>query len=405
MTTLCVDSVSTVIGVGIDTARYVHRATFLRADKQPAAPPLDVSESRQGYEQLASELRRLHAREPGTRFHIRLDAAGQFAVNLEQFLRGLSLPIELSVGEPARNAAYRKAHFPKRKADATDSFANARYAVVERPSATLATPPEHLALREVASQLKSQVTQTTRLICQLHGLLARVFPELAVLVRDLSACWVLDLLARYPTPARIARARLSSLESIPYIKAKTAAAIQQAAQTSVGGLHGAAAEILVQEAVRELVFSRQIEKRLKKLLRETFDALPDGPHKLLTTIPGIGVGTAAVIVAKVISIDRFATPAQLVSYFGVFPEEYTSGCDRSGRPTPPGAQRMSRQGNDLVRRYLWLAAPDRHDAQSGDPGALCSPKSKGQARRRGAGPLHAKVAPFGFRSVENRSTI
>ena len=32
---------SAIIGVGIDTARYGHRVTFLRGDKQPAAPPLD----------------------------------------------------------------------------------------------------------------------------------------------------------------------------------------------------------------------------------------------------------------------------------------------------------------------------------------------------------------------------
>jgi hypothetical protein len=40
----------------------------------------------------------------------------------------------------------------------------------------------------------------------------------------------------------------------------------------------------------------------------------------------------------------------------VFPEPNTSGFDRRGNPVPPGTMRMSRQGNDLVRRYLWMAA-------------------------------------------------
>jgi hypothetical protein len=87
-----------------------------------------------------------------------------------------------------------------------------------------------------------------------------------------------------------------------------------------------------------------------------FRSLPDGPHRLLTTIAGIGDATAAAIVAKVVSISRFATPDQLVSYFGVFPEPNTSGFDRRGNPVPPGTMHMSRQGNDLVRRYLWMAA-------------------------------------------------
>jgi hypothetical protein len=36
------------IGVGIDTARYGHRVSFLRPDRQPAAKPLTVLESRAG---------------------------------------------------------------------------------------------------------------------------------------------------------------------------------------------------------------------------------------------------------------------------------------------------------------------------------------------------------------------
>jgi hypothetical protein len=64
------------IGVGIDTARYGHRATFLKCDRQPAAPPLDVLESANGYERLRRVLEHLVEREPQTRFRVRIDAAG-----------------------------------------------------------------------------------------------------------------------------------------------------------------------------------------------------------------------------------------------------------------------------------------------------------------------------------------
>jgi hypothetical protein len=63
-----------------------------------------------------------------------------------------------------------------------------------------------------------------------------------------------------------------------------------------------------------------------------------------------------VLVAKMISLDRFATPENLVGYFGVFPEPNTSGVDKEGNPLPPGTMRMSTKGADLVRRYLWNAA-------------------------------------------------
>jgi hypothetical protein len=76
----------------------------------------------------------------------------------------------------------------------------------------------------------------------------------------------------------------------------------------------------------------------------------------VVTIPGIGVATAAVLIAQAIDINRFTTPARFVGYFGVFPEENTSGVDKFGNPLPPGTLHMSRKGNDLVRSYLWNAA-------------------------------------------------
>jgi hypothetical protein len=99
------------IGVGIDTARYGHRASFLRPDRQPAAKAITVTENRQGYQALQDRLEQLHAQHPQAHFHVRIDAAGQYAANLEQFLRSLPLPITLSIGEPKRNKDYQKAHF------------------------------------------------------------------------------------------------------------------------------------------------------------------------------------------------------------------------------------------------------------------------------------------------------
>ena len=45
------------IGVGIDTARYGHRVSFLRPDPQPAAKPLTVMENRAGYQSLKERAR------------------------------------------------------------------------------------------------------------------------------------------------------------------------------------------------------------------------------------------------------------------------------------------------------------------------------------------------------------
>ena len=167
---------------------------------------------------------------------------------------------------------------------------------------------------------------------------------------------MLHLLDRYPTAERIAQAHLSSLEQIPYLPTDQAEPLHQAAKQSVGSLHGAVAETLVRELVTQVRHCLQHEDKLRHLLADAFAELPPSGHQQLVTIPGIGVATAAVLVAKIIDIDRFQTPEHLVGYFGIFPEEDRSGVDKHGQPLPPGTLRMSHKGNDLVRGYLWNAA-------------------------------------------------
>ena len=224
------------IGVGIDTARYGHRVSFLRPDRQPAAKPITVMETQAGYQSLREQLERLQGQHPQANFHVRIDAAGQYAVNLERFLRGLALPLTISIGEPKRNKDYQKAHFPKRTTDDTESQAMARFAVTQ--------------------------------VCH----------------------------------------------------------------------------------------CQQAEQKMRDLLATAFADLPASGHRQRITIPGIGAATAAVLAAKIIDIDRFETADHLVGYFGIFPQESSSGVDKDGKPLPPGTMCMSPKGNDLVRSYLWNAA-------------------------------------------------
>jgi transposase len=353
------------LGVGIDTARYGHHATFLQEDRQPAIKPLEFLESRLGYQQLQDAFSKLAKKHENVHFHIRVDAAGQYATNLLEFLQRLTWPKTISVGEPARNKRYRQVHFPKRKADATESHACARFAVVERPDATPPTPPEMLALREVASRLEFQVKGTTRQINRLHNVLTRVFPEMATLQNDLATGWVLKLLEKYPTAERIAKARLTSLTAIPYVNETKAIEIREAAAQSVAAERGEIVEELVRQSVRDLQQSLKAESALEKLLLKAFRALPDERIKQIETIKGIGTRTAAVLVAKIVCIERFPSASHLVSYFGIFPEENSSGVDKYGKPVPEGTKHMSRKGNDLVRKHLWMAAfvAIRHNPQ------------------------------------------
>jgi hypothetical protein len=112
----------------------------------------------------------------------------------------------------------------------------------------------------------------------------------------------------------------------------------------------------VRQYVEQVRRSLAEEKKLQKLLLQAFEALPSSGHVQLESISGIGQVTAAVLTSKIVAIERFETAENLVGYFGIFPEERSSGVDRLGNPLPAGKMRMSRKGDDLVRRYLWNAA-------------------------------------------------
>ena len=178
------------VGVGIDTSRYGHYACFLGDAQQPAAAELAFAESAAGYAQLRQRLEQIVQRHGAVQFLIRLDAAGQYADNLLHFLYGLAAPdaettrlaVSISCGDPQRNKNYRAALYGSKKSDPIEARACARYALSERPMSVKPMSAELRTLRQVAGRLQAVVRQRTRLINQLHHLLALSFPELALLV-------------------------------------------------------------------------------------------------------------------------------------------------------------------------------------------------------------------------------
>lgn len=353
------------IGVGIDTSRYGHYACFLRADLAPAAAELAFAESAAGYRQLRQRLEQIAQRHGPVHFVVRLDAAGQYADNLLHFVHGLAgslasaadariQGLSLSCGDPQRNKNYRAALFGNNKSDPLEARAAARYALSERPAAVMPLSAELRTLRQVAGRLHAVVRQRTRLINQFHHLLALTFPELALLQKDIAVGWVLELVHRYPTAALLAQASAADLENVPYLPHAQIDGLLEHARTSIASLADDAIVELVREQVRQLRDVSARQKRLEKLLVSVYEGLPQRNH--LDTIPGFGAVTAAVLTAFTVDIDRFDTPSKLVAYFGTLPIEVASGVDRDGNPRGPKRYVMSRRGNDLVRRYLWMAA-------------------------------------------------
>ncbi len=187
----------------------------------------------------------------------------------------------------------------------------ARFALVERPAASPEPQRPMTLLREVAGRLQGQVKQTTRATNQLHNLLARTFPELATLADDITAGWVLRP-ARDATPPPSASPRPTSprWRRSPIWTATRPGPFSRPPASRWPRSAGRWPRRWSATSSSRSFAASGRSGISQRLLAEAWDDLPASPHVRVLTIPGIGKATAAVLVAKIVDIDRFATPEQ-----------------------------------------------------------------------------------------------
>jgi len=73
-------------------------------------------------------------------------------------------------------------------------------------------------------------------------------------------------------------------------------------------------------------------------------------HELLVSIPGLGVQSAAVLLAEIPDFSAFSHNKQITAFVGLNPQEHSSGSSVRGRT------RISKVGNARVRAILYMCA-------------------------------------------------
>src|SRR5699024_8357209 len=171
--------------------------------------------------------------------------------------------------------------------------------------------------------------QLTQVRNRLRGLLTQIHPALeSVLGPRLAHPAVVDLLGRYTTPAGLkgagrvhVRARLKKLA--PRMAARLTGEIFRALAeqtTIVTGTH--AAEHIIGRLAAQLQQLTQQRSDVEAEILLVVDAHP--LTEVLTSMPGVGVRTAARILTEVVGKD-FRSAAHLASYAGIAPVTRQSG--------------------------------------------------------------------------------
>lgn len=197
------------------------------------------------------------------------------------------------------------------------------------------------------------VTQITQVHNRLRGLLTQIHPALErVLGPHLDHPAVLDLLEHYPTPgalAALSRQRLATRlrKRAPRMAERLAGDIDQALSEQRVVIPGTAAiGMVVPRLVEQLQTLRTQREDLAREVEARVLAHPLCP--VLTSLPGVGVRTAARLLTEVVSRD-FQSAAHLAAYAGLAPVTRRSGSSIRG-------EHPSRRGNKVLKRALFLSA-------------------------------------------------
>jgi transposase len=99
----------------------------------------------------------------------------------------------------------------------------------------------------------------------------------------------------------------------------------------------------------------EIERQIEELEEEIetcieADATMKERYRLLDTIPGVGLQTAAIVISELGSPERFESARQAAAYAGLVPSHRESGTSVRGAP------RMSKVGNGRLRRAMYFPA-------------------------------------------------
>ncbi|MPT67456.1 transposase, partial [Burkholderia pseudomallei] len=198
--------------------------------------------------------------------------------------------------------------------------------------------------------LAAQITQTSN---RIRGLLTQIHPALErVLGPRLDHPAVLDLLERYPSPATLAAASEKTLANrltklAPRMGKNLAAEIVQALNEQAVIVPGTqAATIVMPRLAQQLAALRKQRDEVASEVERLVLAHPLWP--VLTSMPGVGVRTAARLLTEV-AHKAFASAAHLAAYAGLAPVTRRSGSSIRG-------EHPSRRGNKVLKRALFLSA-------------------------------------------------
>ncbi len=312
-----------MIYVGIDVAKDKHEGCICNREGEVLKEAFTVGNNLEGFEYLYQAIITCTGND---KTKVGLEATGHYSYNLLGFLLDNGLPTY--VINPLHTNLYRKSlSLRKTKTDKVDARTIASMLMSDVSLKPYSNTAYHNSeLKSLTRYRFDKVKERAKLKSSISRLVNILFPELEKLVPTLHMASVYALLSEFPSAECIANAHLTRLTNLLYSASKghynrdTAIKFRNAARNSIGThMTAKALELkhtisLIKELTSEI---NDIEKEIESIM--------DKINSPITTIPGIGLNMAAVIIAEIGDFNTFNNPDKVLAFAGLSPSTYQSG--------------------------------------------------------------------------------
>ena len=337
-----------MISVGIDVSKDKHDCFIVNSEGEVLADVFTIHNTMDGFNFLLQRIRECTM--PQDKIKVGLEATGHYSYNLLGFLLDNGLPTY--VLNPLRTNLYRKSlSLRKTKTDRVDARTIATMLLSDaglKPYTDTAYHNEEL--KSLTRYRFDKVKERTKLKSSISRLVCILFPELEKLVPTLHMASIYALLEEFPDAKQIAAAHLTRLKALletaskGHYKRDMALRIRDAARNSIGAFMPAKS-LELQHTIRLI---RELDAEIAEI-EERIQSIMNDLHSPITTIPGMGVRMAAMILAEVGDFTRFVSPDKLLAYAGMSPSTYQSGQLKNCYP------HMEKRGSRYLRYALYTA--------------------------------------------------
>ena len=333
--------------IGIDISKYKHDCIIINEDTgEIVRDVFSFDNSRTGFDQF---LEVLNALDPNVKKKIGFEATGHYQDNLKIFLENNGLEFmelnSLLVHKFKSSQTLRGV-----KTDKTDARLIARYLCNIEFKPYPRVSYHTLALRSLCKRHFDLINERTKYLIRITNFLDRAFPELKSFLKgNIKSNTMMFLLRNYGIPSKIANMNIQSYDllrktSQGRVSVARFYELKELAKNTVGFSY----ETDVFE-IQSLLRSYDLIQEEISLVETKISSHMSKINSKISTIKGIGLVSAATIIAEIEDISRFDNPNKLLAFSGLDPRLYESG-------TQSFKGRMNKKGSVVLRRVLMNAA-------------------------------------------------